>query len=251
MTGSWNLVLIISTMYTGQSGRLWVTAQSPKPGVYQSDKKLSVDIGNSATLQCCLFEKVDEEIIWFKQQNRKQPQIIVRFFKTAGETFYSEFQNPRFRIKKHGNCFNMTISNTTMSDEATYYCALVFADGTYLKIKGDHVTTASETSKPALCDNSVVCEPTLHGNNSNMNTHKKTVLGLGMALGLCALLIFCLIYFILRRRKLNASIEDSPGMRESDAETLNYAALQFAKRKAKADKRKTGLSEDCVYSDVK
>lgn len=30
----------------------------------------------------------------------------------------------------------MTISNTTMSDEATYYCALVFADGTYLKIKG-------------------------------------------------------------------------------------------------------------------
>ncbi|MCI4379623.1 hypothetical protein PGIGA_G00230370, partial [Pangasianodon gigas] len=81
-----------------------------------------------------------------------------------------------------------------------------------------------------------------------------TVLGLGTALGLCALLIFCLIYFTLRRRKcdkMNASIEDSPGMRqESEAETLNYAALQFSKRKAKGGKRNTGSSDECVYSDV-
>lgn len=38
---------------------------------------------------------------------------------------------------------------------------------------------------------------------------------------------------------------------ESDAETLNYAALQFTKRKAKAEKKKTGSSEDCIYSIVK
>ncbi|XP_047013332.1 uncharacterized protein LOC108268770 isoform X1 [Ictalurus punctatus] len=274
MTGLWISVLVFSTMC--QSGRRWVTAQCPALDVYQSDEKLSVDIGNSATLQCCVFGIDDEEMIWFKQQNRKQPQIIVRFFKTARETFYSEFQNPRFRIKKHGNCFNMTISNTTMSDEAMYYCALVFADGTYLKIKGEHVTTASETSKPALCDK------TLHGKGTNMNTQEKMVLGLGTALGLCALLIFCLIYFTLRRRKcdkskcfchqiiiisvvfilkntnryvsvfiVNASVEDSPGMRqESEAETLNYAALQFSKRKAKAEKKKSGSSDECVYSDV-
>ncbi|MCI4379622.1 hypothetical protein PGIGA_G00230360 [Pangasianodon gigas] len=122
----------------------------------------------------------------------------------------------------------MTISNTTLSDEATYYCALVFADGTYLQIKGEHVTTASGTSKPAVCDNSEVCEPTLHGDNTDMNTQEKTVsektrslhstvLGLGTALGFCALLIFCLTYFTLRRRKcgkMNASIEDSPGTRQ-------------------------------------
>ncbi|XP_053486872.1 uncharacterized protein LOC128611413 [Ictalurus furcatus] len=246
MTRLWISVLVFSTMC--QSGRLWVTAQCPALDVYQSDEKLSVDIGNSATLQCCVFGIDDEEMIWFKQQNRKQPQIIVRFFKTARETFYNEFQNPRFRIKKHGNCFNMTISNTTMSDEATYYCALVFADGTHLKIKGEHVTTASETSKPALCDK------TLHGKVTNMNTQEKMVIGLGTALGLCALLIFCLIYFTLRRRKrdkINASVEDSPGMRqESEAETLNYAALQFSKRKAKAEKKKSGSSDECVYSDV-
>ncbi|XP_017329437.1 uncharacterized protein LOC108268777 [Ictalurus punctatus] len=239
MTGFWFSVMVFSMMC--QSGRRWVTAQCPALDVYQSDEKLSVDIGNSATLQCCVFGIDDEEMIWFKQQNRKQPQIIVRFFKTARETFYSEFQNPRFRIKKHGNCFNMTISNTTMSDEATYYCALVFADGTYLKIKGEHVTTASETSKPALCDK------TLHGKVTN--TQEKTVLGLGTALGLCALLIFCLTYFILRRRKcdkVNASIEDSSGtMEKSHVDSLTYAALRFSKKGSEVC-----LSEKLVYTEV-
>ncbi|XP_060783130.1 uncharacterized protein LOC132890337 [Neoarius graeffei] len=248
-----------------QPGRRWVAAQSlTESGVYQPDKELSVDIGDSATLQCCISENVVGVIDWFKQPNRKKPQIIVKLFKDVGETFSIEFQNPGFQTEKHLNCFNLTILNIIQSDEAMYYCALtipslVFADGTYLKIKGEHVTIESETSKPALGDNSVGCEPTLHGNSTNMNTQEKTVLGLGTALGLCALLIFCLIYFILRRRKwdkskLNASGENSPGMnqvRESEAETLNYAAVHFSKRKPKAETKKSGSSDECVYADVK
>ncbi|XP_053091571.1 uncharacterized protein LOC128318620 [Pangasianodon hypophthalmus] len=246
-------------MYPVQPDRRWVTAQSlTESPVYQPDKELSVDIGDSATLQCCVSEKEIGIISWFKQLNRKQPQIIVTVYKSGQETFYSGFQKFRFKIERSSNCCNMTISNTIESDEAMYYCALtrlslVFADGTYLKIKGEHVTIASETSKPALCDDSVVCEPTLHGNSTNMNTQEKTVLGLGTALGLCALLIFCLTYFILRRRILNASIENSPGtrqVREYEAEMLNYAALKFSKQKAKVGKRKTGPSDECVYSDV-
>ncbi|XP_053487933.1 uncharacterized protein LOC128612054 [Ictalurus furcatus] len=260
MSVLWILILIFSTMYIVQPGRLWVTAQSLTDSpVYQPDKELSVNIGDSATLRCCVSGNQIQIIDWFKQPNRKKPQIIVTVYKDAKETFYNGFQQSRFHIERSPDCFNMTILDIIQSHEAMYYCALkrpnpVFADGTYLKIKGDHVTIASETSKPALCDNSVVCEPTLHGNNTNMNTHEKTVLGLGTALGLCALLIFCLIYFILRRRKLKACIEDSPGMkqvRESEAETLNYTAVQFTKRKAKAEKKKTGSADECVYSDVK
>ncbi|KAF5896272.1 putative immune-type receptor 13, partial [Clarias magur] len=81
----------------------------------------------------------------------------------------------------------------------------------------EHVTSASETSKPTQLDNSVVCEPTLSGNNTNINTQEITVLGLGAALGLCVLLIFGLAYFILRRRKckkINASTENYPRMRQ-------------------------------------
>ncbi|XP_047658112.1 uncharacterized protein LOC113646059 [Tachysurus fulvidraco] len=260
MSSFWILLLIFSTMYTLHPGRHWVTAQSPtKPPVYQPDKELSVNIGDFATLQCCISVNADEVITWFKQPKREKPQIVVTVYKSAGETFHTGFQESHFRIERSLNCCNITILSVTQSDEAMYYCAvtiykLVFGDGTYLQIKGDHVTFASETSKAALCDNSVVCEPTLHGNNTNTNTQHNTVIGLGSALGLCALLIFCLTYFILRRRKgdkINASIEDSPGtMQKTEAETQNYASLKFSKKKVKAEKRKTGSSDECVYSSV-
>ncbi|XP_058253216.1 uncharacterized protein LOC131357876 [Hemibagrus wyckioides] len=250
MASFWILLLIFSTMYAVQPRRHWATAQSPtKSSVYQPDKELSVNIGDSATLQCCYDpENLVGIIDLFKQPNRKKPHIIVTVYKNARETFYNDFHKSRFQIERSSNCFNMTIFNITQSDEAMYYCAVttsstVFGDGTNIKIK----------AKPALSDNSVVCEPTLHGNDTNMNTQDKTVIGLGTALGLCTLLIFCLTYYVLRRRKhnkINASIQDSPGTRqEYEAETLNYTSLQFSK-KAKAEKRKTVSSDECVYSDV-
>ncbi|XP_058253916.1 uncharacterized protein LOC131358282 [Hemibagrus wyckioides] len=271
MTSLWIFILIFSTMYTVQPGRCWVTAQSPTESpVYQPDKELIVDIGDSATLRCCASGTQIGIIDWFKQPNRKKPQAIVTVYRTFGETFYTGFQKSRFQIKRSSDCVNIIILDITQSDEAMYYCTptrpyLGFGDGTYLKMKGEHVTISSETSKPALRDNSVVCESTLHGNDTNMNTQENTesekirslhwtVIGLG----LCALLIFCLTYYILRRRKCetsrsNTSIEDSPGTRQAqefEAEGLNYAALQFSKRKAKGEKRKT-VSSECVYSDVK
>ncbi|XP_047658107.1 uncharacterized protein LOC113646070 isoform X2 [Tachysurus fulvidraco] len=261
MSSFWILLFIFSTMYTVHPGRHWVTAQSvTKPPVYQPDKELSVNIGDSVTLRCCYDSPNVVGIIeLFKQPNKKKPQNIVTVYKSNREIFHTGFQKSRFQIERSSNCFNIIILNITESDEAMYYCAvitpsIVFGDGTYLQIKGDHVTIASETSKAALCDNSVVCEPTLHGNNTKTNTQHNTVIGLGSALGLCALLIFCLTYYILRRRKadkINASIEDSPGtMQETEAETLNYAALKFSKKKVKAAERKTGSSDECVYSSV-
>ncbi|XP_058253003.1 uncharacterized protein LOC131357749 [Hemibagrus wyckioides] len=252
MTCFWILILIFITMYKVQPGRRWVTAQSLTESVYQPDKELSVNIGDSATLRCCIAENAVGIITWFKQINREKPQLMVRVYKSGGEVFYSRFQKSRFQIERSSNCCNMTILNIIQSDEAMYYCAvtipnLVFGDGTYLKIK--------ETPKPALSDNSVVCEPTLHGNNTNMNTQENTVIGLGTALGLCALLIFCLTYFILRRKSENSRLKSPIGhstgkSQESEAESLNYAALQFSKKKAKAGKRKPGSSDECVYSDV-
>ncbi|KAM9470392.1 uncharacterized protein Hap1MRO34_012372 [Clarias gariepinus] len=245
MTGLWVFIFVFTTIF--QSGRRWVTAQSTVLDIYQLDEVLSVDIGNSATLQCCVFGIKDEEIIWFKQQNGKQPQIILRFFKTAQTTFYNEFQNSQFQIKKFGNCYNLTILNTVLSDEARYYCALVFAAGTHLKIKGEHVTIASETSKPS---NSVVCDKTLHRNSNNMNMQEKAVLILGSALGFSVLIIVCLAFFIMWKRiRGNESTGDLAGTMQ-EAETLNYAALQFSKRKVKAEKRRTGALDECVYSDV-
>ncbi|KAM9470019.1 uncharacterized protein Hap1MRO34_012112 isoform 2-T2 [Clarias gariepinus] len=221
MTGFWIFGLIFSTMYTLHPDRHWVTAQSLiQPPVYQPDKELSVDMGGSATLRCCISEKV-EIIAWIKQPNGKKPRTIVTVHTTSGQEFYSG-STKSFKIERSSNCINLIILNIMHSDLAMYYCALtkpnlVFADGTYLKLKGEHVTIASETSKPTPLHNSVVYELTLPGNNTNINTQEITVLWLGAALGLCVLLIFGLAYFILRRRKfdkINASIENSPEMRQ-------------------------------------
>ncbi|XP_060740853.1 uncharacterized protein LOC132855702 [Tachysurus vachellii] len=247
MSSFWILLFIFSTMYMVHPGRHWVTAQSvTKPPVYQPDKELSVNIGDSATLQCCYdSQNVVGIIDLFKQPNNKKPQIVVTVYKTAGEAFHTGFKKSRFQLERSSNCSNIIILNTTQSDEAMYYCAVktsitVFGDGTYLQIKGDHVTIASETSKAALGNYSVVCEPTLHGNNTNTNTQHNTVIGLGSALGLCALLIFCLTYFILRRRKGDKM--NSPERRKnSHFDTLTYAALK---------RSEFCLSDNLVYSEV-
>ncbi|XP_053361912.1 tyrosine-protein phosphatase non-receptor type substrate 1-like [Clarias gariepinus] len=246
----WIWSLIFSIFCNVQTGRRWVTAQSFKESpVYQPNKELIVDPGDSATLWCCISEKeAGKQIAWFKQPKGKKPQIIVTIYKTAGETFLSEPFTSQLQIGRYLNCFNMTISRIIQSDEAMYYCALitpniVFADGTYLKIKGEHVTIASETSKPALSDHSLMCEPTLHGNSTN--TQEKTVLGLGMALGLCALLIFCLTYFLLRRR-MDGPIETFPGLRkESHFNSLAYKSFKLIKWKV----HRRGI-DDLVYTNV-
>ncbi|KAM9470391.1 uncharacterized protein Hap1MRO34_012371 isoform 2-T2 [Clarias gariepinus] len=252
MTEFWVFCLIFCSMCIILPGRHWVSAQSlTESSVYQPDEELSVDIRDPATLYCCVSEELNNIISWFKQLRGKEPQIIVRVFKNGGEIFYNNFQKSRFKIERHDNCVNMTILTTVQSDEATYYCATrspytVFGDGTYLNIE--------ETSKPALYNNSVVCESMPHGNSTNVNTQEKTVLILGTALGLCALVIFSLTYFILRKRKnykTNAAIRDSPRTRrENGTETMNYAALQFSKRKSKDERIKSSSLEECVYSDV-
>ncbi|XP_026995037.2 tyrosine-protein phosphatase non-receptor type substrate 1-like isoform X3 [Tachysurus fulvidraco] len=208
MSGFSGFFLIFCTIHTVKLRRNY-SGPDPK-AVYQPDKVLCVNMGDSATLHCCVSGEDVGGVIWFKQPNRKHPQIMSRLYKTAEVTFFNEFQNLRFQVQISSNCSSMTISNIIQSDEAMYYCAITkpfstFGRGTYLKIKGDHVTVASETSKAALCDHSVVCEPTLHGNNTNTNTQHNTVIGFGSALGLCALLIFCLTYYILRRRKCDKS----------------------------------------------
>ncbi|XP_053361909.1 uncharacterized protein LOC128531785 [Clarias gariepinus] len=182
-----------------------------EPTVFQPDKEICANINDSATLQCCIFGTI-EVFFWYKQPTQKQPRIMSRVQKSE-VIFYNEFQNDRFQAKSSLNCSNMTISNIIQSDEAMYYCSIttpydVFGGGTYITIKDEHLTNTSETSTPALWDNSVVCEPTLHGNCTNMNEQVKNMLILGTALSSCALLILCLTYFILRKSKCVKTMHD-------------------------------------------
>lgn len=109
--------------------------------VYQPDRELCVNIGDSATLHCCILGKNVGVVTWYKQPIGKQPQIIANVFKTTVEIFYNEFKNPRFQLVRSSNCSSMIISDITESDEAMYFCAIispvtVFGNGTHLKMKG-------------------------------------------------------------------------------------------------------------------
>ncbi|XP_046704964.1 uncharacterized protein LOC124385747 isoform X2 [Silurus meridionalis] len=226
MAHFWTLILIFSTMY--QARKYQVTADSPKqPEVCLFQKELSVNIGESATLHCCVSNNLQNgRIIWLKQRpNQTRPEVV------AG-TFTGEFQSSRLQIENQGNCYNLTIFNTTKSDNSIYYCALMYSNKISLKIKGSNVSPREKTTE-------LPC------------TQEKTVFALGAALGLCVLLKFCLIFILLRRRKYNASVEDSPGTKqESEEETLNYAAVNFSKTKAEAENKHISSTE-CVYSSVK
>ncbi|XP_046705732.1 uncharacterized protein LOC124386123 [Silurus meridionalis] len=218
----WVFMLIFCVMYGVQPRRNFDHTIA-EPEVHQADTELFVDIGDSATLQCCVYGTDIGVVIWYKQPNRKQPRIMCRTYKTDEETFFHEFQNPRFQAERSSNCSNMIISNIIQSDEAVYYCSIVlpygvFGNGTYLKIKG--------TSKPTLSDDSVVCEASVYRNSTNINAIKNTVLGLGTALSLCALLIFCLTYLKCKKCKMNTFLKDCPErMQESQADILNYASF--------------------------
>ncbi|XP_058254043.1 uncharacterized protein LOC131358351 [Hemibagrus wyckioides] len=241
MIAVWILCLIFSTMF--QPGRRWVTAQSlTESRVYHLDKELSVNIGDSATLRCCVSENEFGMTAWFKQKDRKPPQLMIKFYKTSEEMFYNGIEKSRIKMERSSNCFNMTILNIIQSDEAMYYCAVLmthinFGDGTYLNIK--------ETSKPALWNNSVVCEPTLHGNNVYMNIQDKTVIFLAMALGLCPFL--ALTYFMLKIRKCNKmnTLEQSSGIKRESADRFSYETLQFFRRKVQP-----GGMDNFMYTDV-
>ncbi|KAI5624918.1 putative immune-type receptor 14b isoform X1 [Silurus asotus] len=220
MAGFWVFMLSFCMMHAARARKNY-SHSITDPEVHQFDTEFCVGIGDSATLQCCIYGRDINIIIWYKQINRKQPRIMCKTYINDEGTFFHEFQNLRFQAKKSSNCSNMTISNIIQSDEAVYYCSTispygVFGNGTYLKIKG--------TSKPGLCDDSVKCEATLHG-NTNFTTQEKAV---------------------------NASVEDTPGtMQEAEDEMLNYAALKFSKRKAKAENSRTVSPDECVYTSVK
>ncbi|XP_046704968.1 uncharacterized protein LOC124385749 isoform X2 [Silurus meridionalis] len=220
MNRFWILILIFCAML--KPGGLWVSAQSlTEPPVYQPDKELSVDIGDSATLRCCVSENTVGMMALFKQPHRAQPQIILKVFRNAGRTFSIEFQNGSFQTRTDLNCFNVTISNITQSDEAMYYCALispdlVFADGTFLKIK---------------------------------------VLSLGTALGLCALfcLVFCVTYFTLKRMcdKVETSVEDCLRSKQLSRPTSStYGSPQLFKKKTQPGGSDYWVHTDVMYAEL-
>uniref|UniRef100_A0A8C9QXA8 Ig-like domain-containing protein n=1 Tax=Scleropages formosus TaxID=113540 RepID=A0A8C9QXA8_SCLFO len=107
---------------------------------------LSVQLGDSVTLDCIFSKNEIEYISWYKQSIGKRPYLIAISNKYAAEpVFYNNFNSTRFRIQMGERNNELVILKTELSDTATYYCGTrrdygtLFGGGTFLTVKGKTV----------------------------------------------------------------------------------------------------------------
>ncbi|XP_041054670.1 uncharacterized protein LOC121283941 [Carcharodon carcharias] len=122
-----------------------VLAQPQQPSVDQGINKLKVEEGKSVVLPCwyhndgAYLDKVS--VSWYREQlSEKLP--VVRD-NTAASGNYSG------RVFLNGHLSNgdasMTILNATKSDDGTYFCTIMLANGTILTGDGTHLIVKSKT----------------------------------------------------------------------------------------------------------
>ncbi|XP_031424530.1 uncharacterized protein LOC116220700 isoform X2 [Clupea harengus] len=259
----WILIILLIHMYKAHD-------------VIQLNRVTEAAPGDSVTLDC--FFPVafkTEPLCWYKQTLGRKPFLVARSSRDTlswNPLFSEDVQNGRINIKQSDRVFNLTITNVTSSDEATYYCTLTmdkdltFGNGTFLALKGH-----SQFNHSFNEDRAFVCAV---ANCGQMNTEKKTVLntenavdpvvyGLVAVLGLCFVLICYLISLIYQDRKhkhdkevksqqvhKDRSFRD-PSSGQDSEELVNYAALHFSDKKLKRGKKKRDLPQESIYSDVR
>uniref|UniRef100_A0A3Q3APA0 Ig-like domain-containing protein n=1 Tax=Kryptolebias marmoratus TaxID=37003 RepID=A0A3Q3APA0_KRYMA len=105
---------------------------------------VSVNVGDSLTLQCFYEDVVDARFYWYRQNLGQKLKLISTFYKyEKNGTFHDEFKNnPRFTLDTKKGKNHLKITNLSISDSATYYCAssylyrFEFAEGTTVTVKG-------------------------------------------------------------------------------------------------------------------
>ncbi|XP_018549273.1 LOW QUALITY PROTEIN: uncharacterized protein LOC108895092 [Lates calcarifer] len=223
----------------GSGTFLAVNDQNQQKHVYvkQSPETASVQLGDPMTLQCLLLSKNKEtrvqcpgehSVHWFRAgSGGSHPGIIYT-------------QRNRSDEEEERSCVYSLSKTIQDSDSGTYYCAVVTC-GEILFGEGTKVETNSGSELDPV------------------------VLVLGGLLTCCVIVIVILIFCVIQRGicdhckgAMSASHhyghERSTGDRsdnlEGEAESVNYAALNFSARNTKRVKKTSGSPQECLYSAV-
>ncbi|XP_038586389.1 uncharacterized protein LOC119911558 [Micropterus salmoides] len=141
--------------------------------VRQTSGFVSVYVGDEVTLQC-FYEGNVARLYWYKQTLGQRPRLISTFYKyDKNGTFHDEFKNnPRFTLDTATGQNHLKISDSRVSDAATYYCAssftyiFEFAEGTTVSVKGSGLTVPvsvhQSASEPIQPGGSVTLNCTVH-----------------------------------------------------------------------------------------
>uniref|UniRef100_A0A4W5NB10 Ig-like domain-containing protein n=1 Tax=Hucho hucho TaxID=62062 RepID=A0A4W5NB10_9TELE len=226
---------------------------------YQTQVR-EVHPGDPVTLYC-VFSNQDINMFWYKQMVGQKPQNIVTMTKYDMPVWHKDFNHSRFNVEKAGeshpgviytpgnrsdkcekspetpsptqSCvYSLSKNNLGPSDAGTYYCAVA------------------------------TCGEILLGNGTNLNIEKATdpvIIALGVTSAVCVIVILILICTrhtrpVCEHCKVGASQQighDNSTRETCNADTLNYAALNFSERNTKGGRKKRETPQESVYSDVR
>ncbi|KAK2839094.1 hypothetical protein Q7C36_013908 [Tachysurus vachellii] len=202
-----------------------------KVSVRQSGVLDSVPAGASVTLQCSVLSEsraAELQVLWFRAAPpQSHPQIIY--------THHNSSRQCESGSSTHTCVYNFSKNILSLNDTGTYYCAVL------------------------------LCGKIIFGNGTQMQIFQErstdpVVMFLAVALALCVVSIFALIFVLTckRRNCERRSVRLKPGSetdktlnQDCNNEELNYAALYFNERRVKRGRGKKQQPQDIIYSDVR
>ncbi|XP_017329357.1 uncharacterized protein LOC108268735 [Ictalurus punctatus] len=196
-----------------------------KVSVVQSGVSDSVPAGASVTLQCSVLSEsrsAELQVLWFRAAPpQSHPQIIY--------THHNSSHQCESGSSTHTCVYNFSKNILSLNDTGTYYCAVA------------------------------VCGKIIFGNGTRVQRERSVdpvVIYLAVALGVCVVVIFALIFLITckgqnRVRLKQGFVTDKTLNQDCDNVELNYAALHFNETRAKRGRMKKQQPQDVIYSDVR
>ncbi|XP_045577680.1 uncharacterized protein [Salmo salar] len=210
-------------------------SESNSISVLQQPVSESVQPGDSVTLNCTIHTETclgKHSVYWFRHgSGESHPGIIY----THGDRSDQCEKRPAAGSPPQSCVYNFPKRNLSLSDAGTYYCAvascgeILFGNGTQLDID--------------------------HGCKED---HLLFMYCLGVALGLCVLLIIVLTCVLYKSSKCigthpqpSAPTVPSHDNQDQEPDTLHYAALNVVHKKPKARRQRSAMERDTVYSGVR
>ncbi|XP_060741207.1 uncharacterized protein LOC132855933 isoform X2 [Tachysurus vachellii] len=196
--------------------------------VWQRGVMDSVPAGASVTLQCSVLSEsraAELQVLWFRAAPpQSHPQIIYTHHNSSRQCESDSYT--------HTCVYNFSKNILSLSDTGTYYCAVL------------------------------LCGKIIFGNGTSVQMENfersvdPVVIFLGVALGLCVVVILALIFLITCKgrneaRLKHGSVTDKTLNQDCDFVEVNYSVLHFNERRVKRGRVKKQQPRDVIYSDVR
>ncbi|XP_035266658.1 immunoglobulin superfamily member 3-like isoform X2 [Anguilla anguilla] len=199
--------------------------------VLQQPESESVQPGHSAALQCTVHTETcagEHSVYWFRQGSGESPPGIISTHGTRSD----ECQRSSGAVSPTQSCvYNFPKRNLSPSDAGTYYCAVA------------------------------TCGEILFGNGTKLDFERNEHLSVYCLAGALTLSVILNIVLILKMRKgcekckgaasNNQVRGEDLASKQSQEESMNYAALTFTTKKPKVRRNKREVEKETVYSDMR